>query len=198
MSLRHDHVQTQPADASQSRRRSKPQYTAETPVILPLAVVTVTALGALDVILDGDAFPPPASGMLWSRAAFGDLLNAITENRTLTVRVEVREYDGSVFTDIIRATPASRATVAPTLAAALTASPGRARHRPVAELIEISGDGFVPGEDITLAIPISTTEGSGNGTARGLLDLNQLTEPVTTVMLVGHISGRIITHQLRS
>ena len=50
---------------------------------------------------------------MWTRATFGPLMDAITKDRTVAVRVEVRECDGSVFTDIIRARKPRRAVALP-------------------------------------------------------------------------------------
>lgn len=72
------------------------------PVVLPHVVITVTGAGVLDVTVDDVAFPAPESGA-WTRGTFGPLLEAITQDRTIAVRIEVRETDGSVFTDLIHA-----------------------------------------------------------------------------------------------
>lgn len=77
--------------------------TDASPISLPLAVITVSDMGVVTITLDGDDFLPPPFAPPWSRANFGGLLDALTEHRTRTVRVEVRESDGSVFTDIIEA-----------------------------------------------------------------------------------------------
>lgn len=55
----------------------------------------------MTVIYDGRDFPPPKPDAPWTRARFADLLDAISDHRTRTVRVEVHEFDGSAFTDII-------------------------------------------------------------------------------------------------
>ena len=72
------------------------------PVLLPHVVVTVAENGALDVTVDGAPYPPPRPESAWTRSTFGELLDAVTADRTVPVRIEV-ENDGSVFTDIVRA-----------------------------------------------------------------------------------------------
>lgn len=177
---------------------SNRNYPAATPpeshVNLPLAVVTVNERGTIDVSYDGHDFPPPTPDAHWSRARFGDLLDSISAHRTRTVRVEVHEFDGSVFTDIIHAARSEHTTVE-------TEQPGkmrRARHRPTHQLIEITGSGFIPGEDITVALSVSTAEGSAAGSARALVDLSQLVDHRSEFMLIGRVSGVIVSERLPS
>ena len=157
------------------------------PILLPLAIVTVGEIGAVSVMLDGVEFPPLDSDKPWTRAQFGELLDALTLGRKRTVRIEVHEFDGSVFTDIIQAVRKEGTTVE-------TGQPStmrRARHRPTHQLIEITGSGFIPGEDIAVALSVSTAEGSADGSARALVDLGQLVDHRSEIMLIGRVSGVI-------
>ena len=63
--------------------------------------------------------------------------------------------------------------------------------------IEITGDGFIQGEDVLVAIPVSTAEGDASGVARAVIDLDQLGSQTREVALIGYVSGRIVTEQLR-
>lgn len=179
--------------------RTPSQQPDETPVVLPHVLITVTDNGALDVTVDGTPFPPPAAGSEWTRSTFGPLLDAITADRTIAVRIEVREVDGTVFTDLIRA----RKPTPPPSTDDDTAAPGtrrarRAKHTKQHEppvLVEVTGDGFVPGEDIAVAVIVSHTDATGTGAARALLDRRQLDavlpEGPGEVVLYGRISGTI-------
>ena len=103
-------------------RRSTPnEDDAAAPVELPHVLVTVAADGTLTATVDGTPFASPDAGD-WTRATFGPLMDAITNDRTIAVRVEVRENDGSVFTDILR-TRKPRRAVAPSE----TPSPARSQ-----------------------------------------------------------------------
>ena len=148
----------------------------------------------MHVTCDGRDLPSMTPDAPWSRARFGDLLDSISAHRTRTVRVEVHEFDGSVFTDIIRAVQNGHGMAEPAPASAMR----RARHRPTHQLCEITGSGFIPGEDITIALAVSSAEGSADGTARGLLDLGQLVDHRSEVMLIGRVSGVIVSEQLPS
>ena len=83
------------------RRSTTTDDDANAPVELPHVLVTVAADGTLTATVDGTPFASPDAGD-WTRATFGPLMDAITNDRTIAVRVEVRENDGSVFTDILR------------------------------------------------------------------------------------------------
>ena len=162
-------------------------------VNLPIARVRVDERGAMTVTLDGREFPPSTSATEWSRKRFGELLDALSEHRTRTVRVEVHEYDGAVFTDIVHATRSGQVADAPP-----PSSLRRERHRTAHQLIELHGTGFIPGEDVTVALTLSSAEGSADGTARAVIDLSQISDQNAEILLIGRISGAIVVEQLPS
>jgi hypothetical protein len=164
------------------------------PIALPLAVITVSEGGTMNVSCNGHDFPPPTPDTPWSRGRFGDLLDAISDHRTRTVRVEVHEFDGSVFTDIIHAVQREQAIVDVQPPSAVR----RARHRPTHQLIEVTGSGFIPGEDVTVALSVSTAEGSADGNARAVIDVTRLLDNRSEILLIGRVSGVIITEPLPS
>ena len=170
----------------------------EVPVDLPNVVVTVAADGTLTAAVDGIAHPQPSAGA-WTRATFGPLMDEITKDRTVSVRVEVRECDGGVFTDIIHA----RRPTPPVRVVAQAPVPGTRRGRRAAaprapRLMEVEGEGFVPGEDVAVAVIVSHTDAAGTGTARALVDLDDLPPDATgEVILFGRISGTTAIRRLR-
>ena len=176
-------------------RRSTPnEDDATAPVELPHVLVTVAADGTLTATVDGTPFASPDAGD-WTRATFGPLMDAITNDRTIAVRVEVRENDGSVFTDILR-TRKPRRAVAPSETPAPETR--RSRHaRRVPRLAEVTAGGFVPGEDVAVATIVSHTDASGTGEARALIDLDDLPDASThEVILFGRISGTLAVRRL--
>ncbi|GAA1491021.1 hypothetical protein [Brachybacterium sacelli] len=172
-------------------RRATWQESAETPVVLTHIIINVAETGALDVTVDGAQYPPPQEGIDWTRSTFGALLDAITVERTIAVRVEIHETDGSVFTDIIRA---RRRTTPPPPKTDPTGQRGR-RSKKAREprLVEVTADGFVPGEDVAVAAIVSHTDATGTGAARTLLDKGQLAsvlrDGMGEVVLFGRVSG---------
>lgn len=167
------------------------------PVSLALAVVSVGEMGAVRATFDGIEVPPPIHAEHWSRAQFGELLDTLTQHRSRSIRLEVRESDGSVFTEIIHAgrgaTEATNVSTQP----ATQPDTRRARRGRPPRLIEISSGGFIQGEDVLVAIPVSTAEGDASGVARALIDLDQLVSQAREVALIGYVSGRIVTERLR-
>ena len=175
------------------RRSTTTDDDANAPVELPHVLVTVAEDGALTATADGTPFPSP-DGVAWTRATFGPLMDAITKDRTIAVRVEVRESDGSVFTDILR-------TRKPRRAAAPSETPvpetRRSRHaRRVPRLAEVTAEGFVPGEDVAVATIVSHTDATGTGEARALIDLDDLPDGTHEVILFGRISGTLAVRRL--
>lgn len=177
-----------------SNRNSPAETPPGSPSALPLAVITVNERGTMTVSYNGRDFPPPTTDASWSRARFGDLLDAISEHRTHTVRVEVHEFDGSVFTDIVHAARREQ----PIADVQSLSTMRRARHRPTDQLIEVTGAGFVPGEDVTVALSVSSAEGSADGSARAVIDMSQLVDHRSEILLIGCVSGVIVTESLPS
>ena len=177
-----------------SLRRSASSDDENTAAVeLPHVLVTVADDGTLTASVDGAPFASPDASA-WTRATFGPLMDAITKDRTIAVRVEVRESDGSVFTDILR-------TRKPRRAAAPSETPmpetRRSRHaRRVPRLAEVTADGFVPGEDVAVATIVSHTDATGTGEARALIDLDDLPDGTHEVILLGRISGTLTVRRL--
>ena len=179
-------------NAHNSSAPSHPQA----PVSLPFAIVTVGEVGNVLATLDGEEFRPPGARKSWTRAQFGELLDALTLGRTRTIRVEVRESDGTVFTDIVHAAHSSREGAAPKPLQKATPASSSARRANPPQLLEFSGSGFIPGEDITVAIAVTSAEGDIEGVAHAVIDRTQLMENATQVLLVGNISGHIVAERL--
>ena len=181
-----------------SRPHHSRDHEPEVPVDLPHVVVTVASDGTLTAAVDGIAHPQPSAGA-WTRATFGPLMDEITKDRTVSVRVEVRECDGGVFTDIIHA----RRPTPPVRVVAQAPVPGTRRGRRAAaprapRLMEVEGEGFVPGEDVAVAVIVSHPDAAGTGTARALVDLDDLPPDATgEVILFGRISGTTVVRRLQ-
>jgi len=178
-----------------SPRRSHPNDDEQpVPVELPHVLVTVASNGTLTATVDGTPFPAPDE-TAWTRTTFGPLMDAITKDRTVAVRVEVRECDGSVFTDIIHPRTPRRAAPLPKRPMPETR---RSRHaRRVPRLMEVAADGFVPGEDVVVAVIVSHTDAAGTGDARALIDLDTLPyDAGQEVILLGRISGTFAVRRL--
>ena len=163
------------------------------PVELPHVLVTVAADATLAATVDGTPFPSPDASA-WTRATFGPLMDAITKDRTIAVRVEVRENDGSVFTDILRTRKPRRAVASSESSVPETR---RSRHaRRVPRLAEVTAHGFVPGEDVAVATIVSHTDATGTGETRTLIDLDDLPDSTHEVILFGRISGTLTVRRL--
>lgn len=154
------------------------------PVVLPLVVITITDDGRMTVTVDGVPFEPEPFAPPWRREDFAAVLDQLTEQRRSPVRVEVREADGSTFTDII--TPTRRRRTEPEPA------PEPSAERAMPELVALHGEGFVPGEDVAIAVVIAHGDADPDGAMRGLLTADQLAvSPTREVILFGRVSGTL-------
>ena len=100
------------------------------------------------------------------------------------MRVEVREAEGTVFTDIITPSRRRRTESDPEPA---SEEPAR---RPATDLVVLHGEGFVPGEDVAIAVVIAHGDAAPDGTMRGIIEAAQLAgSPTREVILLGRVSG---------
>ncbi|SER92752.1 hypothetical protein SAMN05443377_11922 [Propionibacterium cyclohexanicum] len=163
-------------------KRSPGEHAAddkEIPVVLPHVVMTVAEDGTMTVTIDGAPHLPEPFAPPWRRESFAQVLDQLTGQRRSPVRVEVREADGTVFTDII--TPSRRRTV--------PKPPARAA---VPALPVLYGEGFVPGEDVAVAVVIAHGDAAPDGTMRGLIEAAQLAaSPTREMILLGRVSGAL-------
>ena len=163
-------------------KRSPGEHAAddeEVPVVLPHVVMEVAEDGFMAVTVDGAPYLPEPFAPPWRRESFAQVLDQLTGLRRSPVRVEVREADGAVFTDII--TPARRRTV-----------PEPPSRPAVPVLPVLHGEGFVPGEDVAVAVVIAHGDAAPDGTARGLIEAAQLAaSPTREVILLGRVSGTV-------
>ncbi len=184
-------------------RRRKPVSGSETeaappiqvPPVLPIIVMTVQPDATLSVAVDGQQLDSPTFAPRWQRHSFAQVISQVIEQRHSPVRVVVNEQDGSVYTDIVtQPILGTLATEPGEEPAPVTAesSAGISAH-----LLAVHGDeGFIPGEQVAVAIIIRHTGAQSEGSARsliepGLLDLS----PTREVILLGRVSGTCIVGQ---
>jgi hypothetical protein len=167
-----------------SRKQEKPQNPASyaVPVTLPLVVATVLNDQSIQITVNGELL---VQGPI-DRASLGRVLSAIAEDRRSAIRAEVHESDGRVFVDIITP-PVRRSRFAPPPNAPVIPNPPA--------LVEVSGVGFVPGEDVAIAIITSRTSATGDGFARALLERTKIPGSVTEVLLFGETSGTVVRQE---
>lgn len=123
--------------------RHRHAETEAVPVVLPHVVIVVTEPDTLTVTVDGTPHLPP-DGESWGRSDFGAVLDEITGHRSISVRIEVIETDGSHFTDIIGAHRPRRP-------APLSDTIEPADEKPQPSRV----GGLLPGETVALA-PVTT------------------------------------------
>ncbi len=176
----------------QRRARGKGENSPDLAAALTHVIVTVSSPDILSVTVDGEPFPPSDPAGPWTRATMGELLDAVTRNRRIPVRFEVHETDGSTFTDIIPAHPDIPEPLTPrTTPATVNPEPGSAEDGKLAEnsrLVEVTADGFVPGEEIAVAVVVAASAAGPDGTGHIRLEPTLLCG-AHEMVLIGRISG---------
>lgn len=144
------------------------------PVVIPLVEVHIDEAGALSVRLDREPYSPDSD---LDRSDLQGVLAGIATDLGTPIRVEVREADCSTFTDIV--------------------TPERPRARlvelapPVHAPGEISGGGFLPEEDIAIAVVVAHQPAAADGSARLRLPAALLEAHPGLVVLLGKQSGTV-------
>jgi len=185
-------LRTRPATDA---RDGKPQDAGRVPVVLPHLAITISDAsmttsdgGArLSAMLNGEPYPVPA-GPGGGRSALGPLVEQVTTELGCPVRIEVREADGSVFTEIVKPPPLPVPVVTESAAswgpAGLDAS-GLGR-------LEVGGSGFAPDEQVAVAVVVAHQTAGPDGCARLRLPAALLASRPGTVVLLGRASGFVV------
>lgn len=146
------------------------------PVVMPLVKVTVDDKGILTVTLDRE--PYSADGAL-TRDDLKRVVDDIAADLGTAVRVEVHEADKSSFTDIVTPEPPRLRIVQPVQEATTAAG-------------EVAGDGFLPNEEVAVAVVVAHQVASTDGTARLRLPPALLEAHPGLVVLMGQKSGTVM------
>lgn len=175
-----------PNAAASYRRedRAAPRAEQRVPVVMPLVDVRVDVEGTLAVELDRE---PYATDTPLHREDLQRLLGKLATDLETPIRVEVREADGSTFTDIVTPEPQGvhlserpmPATAAPDLTADQTAG-------------ETASGRFLPLEDVAVAVVVAHQTASEDGVANLRLPPALLEAHAGRLILVGQQSGAVV------
>ncbi len=165
------------------RRRStwsKPVTTrareAEDATILPRVRVEFISESSAIMFLNGSRLPLD----LLAREEVSEMVGRLVAEQGRPVRVSIVEIDGTVFTDLVE--PAEGRVQAPSIQSAPA----------VSGLFEVSGAGFVPGEEVSVAFVARRTTADAEGTASVLVGDDDTTFDPGDVLLFGRISGSLV------
>lgn len=156
--------------------------------------ITVNPDGTLAVTIDGAPYEPPQFSPAWQRSSFPMVVDAISQHTGRTLRVDVIETDGRVFTEFYPHTslstpdpePPSQAVAQIPTEAAVVAS------EPTPPDAQFAGWGFLAGEDVAVAVVVSRTESGPDGIARATIDARYLLHaPPGEIVLVGRMSATV-------
>lgn len=177
-------------DHQPPRMAKSPKSEPGGPVVVPVVEFTIDNTGSMTVTVDGVPYLPEPFAPGWRRESFPTILDTLTARHRTPLRVQVREADGSTFTDIItppRQRPGPMPWEAPAQGASASPLPAA---RPV--LHQVVGSGFVPGEDVAVAIIHAHSDAAQDGSARALLTAEQAAAAVMgEVVLLGRVSGTL-------
>ncbi len=144
--------------------------------------------GTVRVLVDGQSL---TSGPV-DRWDLGRVLSAAAEQHG-PLRVELTDRAGRVFIDVLHPPAGPTPAVRPAPSAPTPDAPERpsAEHGTFSELVEVTGEGFVPGEEVQVAVVVQGSSVGPCGRARALLDLSDLPDGVRAVVLLGAVSGTL-------
>lgn len=155
--------------------RRDDRHAMRVPVVMPLVEVDVDGQGSLTVTLDRE--PYSADGSL-TRDDLKRVLDGIAADLGTAVRVEVREADKSTFTDIVTPDRPKLRTVQPVREA-------------ITSIGDIAGEGFLPNEEVAVAVVVAHQVANTDGTARLRLPPALLEAHPGLVLLMGQRSGTV-------
>ena len=168
------------------RRKSSGRHTPDAqhppvPAVLPLVVFEAHDGDRLVVIVNGDKLAAAPV----RRSEIGCVLAELVTKFAVPTRVELHELDGSVLADIVQPPPPPEPAPEPE-----DPVEGPAARRAPAPA-EVAVDGFLPGEDIAVAVVACHGSADPDGHVQVRLDRSELPDgpdPVEIIM-VGHVSG---------
>lgn len=155
------------------------------PAVLPQIVLEAVSADTLIATVNGDKITAAPI----ARTEVHKTLSELVARLGTPTRVEVRELDGTVHADILTPPPPP-----PTADEPATGEPETAR-RATPELVEFTGDGYVPGEDVAIAVILRHTSADHTGHARALLDRAELPDGPGELLLLGRISETLSIHR---
>lgn len=177
--------------ASGEAGSTKAYEAGRVPVVLPHLTITITDTGTstgadgrrLSATLNGESYGIPAR-VGEGRSAVGPLVEQVATDLGCPVRIEVREVDGSVFTEIVEPPPMP-ASAEPHAATRKAVEPVAVAHG----RLEVGGSGFAPDEQVAVAVVVAHQTAGPDGCARLRLPAALLASRPGTVVLLGRSSG---------
>ncbi|CUR54288.1 hypothetical protein [Nocardioides sp.] len=147
------------------------------PVTLPLVEVHVDTDGVLSILINREPYVTDRPLM---RDDLRQALTRIADDLQSPVKVEIHEQGETVFTDIVIPGVQPDEAPLPNPEFPTILSPG-----------EVAGDGFLPDEDVAVAVVVAHQVASPDGTARLRLPTALLAGRPGIVVLLGRTSGAI-------
>ena len=157
--------------------------------------------GTVSVSVDHEPLAPAPGSGVWRRGDFAQIIDAASKGRAVPVRVTVHEADGTSFTDILPAVVHRTREPEPEPAASLPTDVPTAKSPADADdpvEVRVTGVGFLPGEDIAVALVTTHTDATPTGDARVLLDPTHIAAlAADDAIFFGRASGTITVRSLR-
>ncbi|MDF1605898.1 hypothetical protein [Nocardioides sp. YIM 152315] len=155
--------------------------------MLRTVYVTIDAHGHLEIDVDGE---PHRAGRECARSDLRSLLDEITTELGGPVRIEVREHDGTTYSDIALP-PAADTTPPPDRTPDLTPALAPETTLAASSAPGLSGAGFRPGEVVAVAYVVCTQTASADGLTAVQLPPALLARSGIKMLLVGMTSAAI-------
>lgn len=165
--------------------------TGGVPAVLPLVVFETHESDQLVMTVNGDK----STVETLDRNDIGTRLSELMAGFGVPTRVEIHEQDGTVHADILQPPPKPTEQDESPELGELEHPRGRRRKQP--DLVELEATGFVPGEDVAVAVVLRHGSAGPDGRARALIDRTEIPgADGAEVVLLGRISGTTAVRSL--
>ncbi len=167
------------------------------PVVLPHVLARIDATGHLDVTVDGSPVQAPETTRPLRAKDLQRVVDGIAAELNCPIRVEVSQDGTQPFTDIVTPPTPAASPQRKDAPIAQSAAPGTAGPAAPPFGFGVLGSGFLPGEQVSVAVVVSTQHADAHGHASLRMPPSLLARAPRPLVLFGQTSGTIVVSDPR-
>ncbi|WP_143416687.1 hypothetical protein [Georgenia yuyongxinii] len=160
--------------------------------MLPHVLAHIDATGHLDLTVDGSPVQAPQEIQQLRAADLRQLVDGIAAELGCPVRVEVHQHGAMPFTDIVTPHTPAGTTQRTDVPTAPSTNPDLDGSAAPPYGFGVLGSGFLPGEQVSVAVVVSTQHADAHGYASLRMPPSLLARAPRPLVLLGQTSGTIV------